>query len=44
MRTIELWVLYSGVVHLNLLQVVVVCFKLKLMFQLAASVAAFVTG
>ena len=52
MRTIELWVLYLVVVYLNLLQMLVVCLKLKQMFQLAmcrvcllvASVAAFVAG
>ena len=44
MRTIKLWVLYLVVVYLNLLQMVVVCLKLKQMFQLAASVVAFVAG
>ena len=32
MRTIELWVFYFVVVCLNLLQMVVVCWKLKQMF------------
>ena len=36
--------LYSGVVRLNLVQVVVVCLKLKQMFQLAALVATFVVS
>ena len=52
MRTIELWVLYLVVVYLNLLQMLVVCLKLKQMFQLAvcrvcllaASMAAFMAG
>ena len=44
MRTIELWVLYLVVVYLNLLQMVVAYLKLKQMFQLAASVVAFVAG
>ena len=44
MRTIELWVLYLVVVYLNLLQMVVVCLKLKQMFQLTALVAAFMAS